>query len=123
MQFTLNELVHSLPALATLAEKEMPAKTAYRVGKLLRKMKSEVDEYNKARNALLLKMGTPLENPPGTFSIPPENRQSFRDEEDALLNESVELNGVALIALSSISHLEIAPSTLADLQPFIVEDD
>lgn len=121
----LETIVDAMPALAVFAQKELPAKAAYRVAKLVRKMTAESSDYQKARLEAFKQYGekTMLKDERGQeqegYRVKPENQAACDAQLRALLDEEVDLEGCAMIQFADIEKLELAPAVLADLDPFI----
>lgn len=124
MKLKVQQVVDAMPAMAVFAQKELPAKAAYRVAKLVRKMTEEHRDYEKARSDAISKYGEKVQvkiqgvDQEG-FKVKPEHNEAFGAEMQALLDAEVELEGCAVIAWADIEKLELAPAVLADLEPFI----
>ena len=118
MKIRLEVVVDAMPAMAVFSRKELPAKAAYRVAKLVRKMTDEHRDFEKARFEAAKKYGDKDEKA-DTYKVRPENVEAFGAEMQALLDEEVDLEGCTMIAFSDIEKLELAPAVLADLEPFI----
>lgn len=125
MKVKLAEIVDAMPAMAVFARKELPAKAAYRVAKLVRKMTDEHRDFQAARTEAFKKYGekTMLKDERGQeqegYKLKPENMEACDQELRALLDEEVDLEGCTMIAFADIEKLELAPAVLADLEPFI----
>jgi hypothetical protein len=124
----LQTIIDAMPAIGLFAQKELPAKAAYRIAKLVRKLTSEYREFEAARNKAVLKYGTKvMKKLPGqkeereVTEVTPENIEAFNAEIKALLESEVELTGVAKIAFEDLAHLELSPAVLSDLD-FIIDE-
>jgi hypothetical protein len=115
----LQQIVDAMPALATFAQKELPAKAAYRVSKLCRKMNSAHRDFMQAREGVLKKHGKPVEGKPDQLRLEAEDSKAANEELRLLLEEDVELEGCVPVAWADIDKLQLAPAVLADLEPFI----
>ena len=128
----LSQIIDAMPAVSVFAQKELSAKAAYRISKLVKKLMSERREFEDARNKAVVKYGhKTMRKLPGqevereVTEVRPENVAAFNAEIQALLDSEVELEGVARIAFADIEHLALSPAVLSDLEPFIeapVED-
>lgn len=119
MKVKLEQIVDAMPAMARFAQKELPAKAAYRCAKMLRKLNSEFDAYSDAKNALIKKHGAPVKDEPGKFELNAEQSAIANVQLRALLDEDVELEGCVPVAWADIAHLQLAPAVLTDLEAFI----
>ena len=118
MKVRLETIVDAMRAMAVFAQKELPAKAAYRVAKLVRKMTDEHRDFEKARFEAAKRLGDKDEKS-DTYKVKPENAEAFGAEMQALLDEEVDLEGCTMINFSDIEKLELAPAVLADLESFI----
>lgn len=88
----LKTLLESDQSLARLAACQgVPAKTAYRLAKLLRQAESAKRDFHSARDAAVKRHGQEQAEK-GRYNIPDENRPAFEAEINALLAEPVELS-------------------------------
>src|SRR3990167_6141263 len=105
----LKTILEMSPALEALNKKSLPVKTAYRVGKLIRKCLAEIAEYDGARFTCIKKFGEETDKEKQTWTVKPENLEEFTREMTALLEEVVTLEGCAKIDFASLEKLEIEP--------------
>ena len=57
MQLKLKEILQNIDSIGKLLNKELPVKTAYRLGRLSKALQSELDQFNLTRNNLIKKYG------------------------------------------------------------------
>lgn len=124
MKVKLQQVIDAMPAVSVFAQKELPAKAAYRVAKLVKKLVSEQREFEAARNKAVLKYGQKVKRAFNgvereVTEVKPENIAAFNEEIKALLDSEVELTGVAMISFEDIEHLSLSPAVLSDLESFI----
>jgi hypothetical protein len=122
----LSQIIDAMPAVSKLAQKEMPAKAAYRISKIVRKMVSEMKAFNEARDKAIKKHGEQdtvqvKGEDRRVWKVKPENADAFNAEIEALMGSEVELTGVAKIAFSDLDGLQIAPGILTDLD-FVIDE-
>ena len=125
----MKEIVEIHPALAALSKKPMPAKTAYRVGKLagkVDKLMANERAFEAARFALFQKFGEETDPVKQTWMVKPANLAEFNQEMAPLLEErardmeeEVALDGCAKIDFASLEKLEIEPQYIAALEPVL----
>lgn len=126
MKVQLQQILDAMPSVVQFAQKELPAKAAYRVAKLVKKLQSEARDLQEQRTKLIEKYGEKVKRPgPGGkeqefTEVTPENIETFTDEMKALLAEEVELEGVAPVKFADIEKLNLSPAVLADLD-FMIE--
>ena len=125
---TLEELVNCADGLKSLSQKQLKARPAYTVGKLLKAVDAEMNEFNTARMNLIKKYGDKDNNNElitdenGNVHIPNEAINTFNQELQELLGASIELN-VNKIKLNDIGEVDFTPGEMAQLDPFIELDD
>jgi len=119
LKVKLREVIDAIPAMGQFAQKELPAKAAYRVSKLVRKMMNENRDFQKARGDVVKKHGAAVPGKPDEYRIEPEKQAVARAELDALLDMEVELEGCVKVAWADIENLSLPPAVLTDLEAFI----
>lgn len=122
MKVKLKELIRAMPAMGQFSQEKLPAKAAYRVAKLVRKMNGEMEDYEKARTGMVKKHGEQVPGPEGQapgWRVKPENLEAFTREMESTLEEESELEGCIEIAWADIEGLTLSPAVLADLHLFI----
>jgi hypothetical protein len=116
-----SELEDVKNGLLELSATKIPAKTSYRIGKLLRKVNIELADIYKTRNELLMRLGELADPATQRYNIKPENIEEWTKEITALLSETVTLTGVEKVSLNEIEHIEVKPSALMALELIIEE--
>lgn len=117
---TAQQVIDAIPALNQFAQKELPAKAAYRVSKMVKKLNSESRDIQEQRNKLIVKHGEVfLENGQESTRVKPESMEAFLAEVKDLLSVEVNLEGLAKIAFQDIESLKLSPAVLSDLDAFI----
>ena len=114
-------LLNSTEALQNLAKKDLKARLALRVSKLLKAADTEIQSFNDARgekdsNNELIK------DEEGNCKIPESNTSTFTDELNELVAEEVEIN-VNKIKLEDIENLEFTPLEMSLLEDFIEDEE
>ena len=89
MRIQLLNLVNSQTSLNKIIEQDLPAVTAFRLGKLAKAVKEELASIEETRVKLIQKYG---EKEDGTWKVNKNNEVDFHKEMTALFNEEVELN-------------------------------
>jgi hypothetical protein len=109
------------PALTELANLPIsPLKVSYRIGKMHRKLTTEVADFHKVRLDLMKTLGEEKEN--GHWVVFPENLEKWTEEIDSLMDEKIVLTRVAKIHIDEIDDFEglkIKPISMAMLEPLI----
>jgi hypothetical protein len=119
MNVKMSEVLNAWPVLLKIGGLSgLPAQVAYRFTKQLRKIAPEINEFQKAQNALVLKHGKEKKDKKGetTYTVPIENREAFDKEMEPLLNKEVEI----LDAIEwPLTNTALAPNEIAMLDSFI----
>lgn len=124
----LEELINCAEGLKNLSQKQLKARTAYTVGKLLKVADAEMNEFNEARMKLIKKYGEKDENNElitdenENVHIPNESVEAFNSELQDLLSASIELNANK-IKLDDLDDVDFTPSEMTQLDPFIESDE
>ena len=133
LTITLRELSPIIQSLNNFVQVPLPAKYSWRLGKVMKKLQSEVDEFNKSRTVLFEKYGEEIDEenqvktPPGSspgkqFRIKEENMEIFTKELEDLLLESLTIN-FDPIPLSLVEESSMTIADMANLEVFFVDDD
>lgn len=123
MKVKMSALLAAMPAMAEFGKKDMPARAAYRVSKLVRKMNAAGKDFDKARMDAVKRHGEmkKLDSGEDGWKVKPENREAFEKEMEALTAEEVDLEGCAVVPWADVEKLSLPPVILADLAEFIEE--
>lgn len=125
---TLNDIRASQEGFSSIMGQQMPARTAYKVAKIAkaldveynmlldgqRKLVDKYSEKDEGGNPIVLNAET------GSIKIQSDKVQECNEELAALLGTEVEINANKL-SFEEIEALEISPSLLATIMPFIEE--
>lgn len=126
IQVKLNTILESMDTLKELAQKELKGRTAYQVGKLIKKIDEEFSLFNETREKLIRKYAAVDEN--GEFILNENNAYTFKDNNyNLFMDEINSLVGTEIsidaspIPLDDISELQFTPAQMVQLDPFIEE--
>lgn len=126
IQVKLNTILESMDTLKELAQKELRGRTAYQVGKLIKKIDEEFSLFNETREKLIHKYAAVDEN--GEFILNENNAYTFKDNNyNLFMDEINSLVGTEIsidaspIQLDDISELQFTPAQMVQLDPFIEE--
>ncbi len=122
----LNTLLDSLSILKELANKELKGRTAFQLGKLIKKVDEEYSLFNETREKLLNKYAAKDEN--GSYKIGENNEytfennnyQLFMEEISSIINTEIEIEA-SPIKLEDIGELQLTPAQMVMLESFIEE--
>ena len=124
----LEELVNATEGLKGLSQKELKARCAYAVGKILKSADAEIQSFNETRMELIKKYGEKDENGElkteenGNVRIPPEQMEAFSRELRELLDTTVEISANK-IKMDDIGDVKFTPAEMAQLENFIEFDE
>lgn len=124
----LEELVNATEGLKGLSQKELKARCAYVVGKILKSADAEIQSFNETRMELIKKYGEKDENGElkteenGNVRIPPEQMEAFSRELRELLDTTVEISANK-IKMDDIGDVKFTPAEMAQLESFIELDE
>lgn len=95
MNLTLEDLATAEAPLQRLVEREVSARVAFHLARIVRQVNPELRDYGTARMALLKRVGTLSEDGTG-YNIEPQHQAEFTAEIRALLDTEIELNVVPI---------------------------
>lgn len=116
MTIKLENLVNGAAALNELAQKDLSIAVSYRVAKLLKAAKAELDIYNEQRIKLLQDVGSTLSDDGSQYYVPEDKKAEFAEKYNQLSNIEVELPDRVDISGENIT---MSPDLLIALEPFI----
>lgn len=125
---TLEQLLNSSDGLKQLSQKQLKARSAYIVSKLLKNVETELTTFNEARINLINKYGEKdekdelIKDDKDNVRLLPEHINDFNNELQELLNTSIELNNNK-IDIDDIGDVEFTPVEMTQLEPFIEFED
>lgn len=128
IEVKMQDIVNGTEALQSLAKKEMKARLAYTISKLLKSADAELTNFNETRLNLIKKYGEKdeagelLTDEKGNCKIAPESVSDFTNELNDLLNTSIELNANK-ININDLDSLNFTPLELNNLEGFIEMDE
>lgn len=124
----LEDLVNATDGLKGLSQKQLKARCAYAVGKILKSADAEIQSFNETRMELIKKYGEKDENGElkteenGNVRIPPEGLNDFSKELRELLDTEVEISANK-IKMDDLGNVEFTPAEMAQLENFIELDE
>jgi hypothetical protein len=118
---TLAQLMEAQPALERLAAERLPVKAAYRVAKVLRLARPEIEQFIEQRNTMIRELGAERRQANGetTVEVTPANRDVFvaKVTELASLEVTLEIDPLEVGALDGAA---LTATDLLALDRFIV---
>ena len=120
----ISDLLNATEVLQELSKKQLKARLAFDVSRLLKAADTEVTQFNEARMKVINKFGEKDENGElstdenGNCRIVPANIPDFNNELNELISAEVELNANK-IKMDALEDLDFTPSDMVVLEPFI----
>ena len=120
----ISDLLNAAEVLQELSKKQLKARLAFDVSRLLKAADAEVTQFNEARMKVIDKFGEKDENGElstdenGNCRIVPANIPDFNNELNELISAEVELNANK-IKMNALEDLDFTPSDMVVLEPFI----
>ncbi len=120
----ISDLLNATEVLQELSKKQLKARLAFDVSRLLKAADTEVTQFNEARMKVINKFGEKDENgelstdESGNCRIVPANIPDFNNELNELISAEVELNAKK-IKMDALEDLDFTPSDMVVLEPFI----
>ena len=115
MKVELGKIVASSEPLGKLMQEKTPIATSFRLAKVLKAVKAELEVYDETRKKLIEELGKD-----GEIKQDSKNFDKFVEEMNKLLAEKVSVKADK-IKSESPSKVEISPSDLLALEWIIVE--
>lgn len=128
IQLKMNDLLNSTETLQKLSQKELKAKLALSIARLLKEAEREMQNFNEVRMNLIKKYGEKDENgelitdEKGNCKILNDNTADFSKELNDLIETEIEINANKL-KLDDLETLDFTPSDMVSLEPFIEEEE
>lgn len=124
----MSDLLNATETLQKLSQKELKAKLALSIARVLKEAEREIQNFNEIRMNLINKYGEKddqgelITDDKGNCKIPPEGIDTFTKELNELVNTDLEINANKL-KLSDIESLDFTPGDMAVLEAFIDESE
>jgi seryl-tRNA synthetase len=118
MQLKLKEILQNIDSIGKLLNKELPVKTAYRLGRLSKALQSELDQFNLTRNNLIKKYGKEKD---GQYQIDPDDKtalEKFNAEIEELLAVDIKIDNYDPITVDELGEIKISPIDMSNLSVF-----
>ena len=125
VKVTLKDIVNNIQFITELSRQMMPARAAYKVGKLLRKLTDEFNDYNSQRQKVVEKYALRDEQgnmviSDGNIQFNSESYSLFEKEFQDLIDTEVEIDTLP-IKLYEIENMDFSPGQMSFLESFIEE--
>lgn len=116
MKMVIKDLLEKKGAIDKILKKDLPFKTAYRLGKIAAKMMAEFKHIEKIRVEIIKKFSPKNKN--GNLQVPPDKMGAYLEEWETFLEESTTLN-TEKIPLECLAEVTLSPEDIANLSEFL----
>ena len=122
IKVTLNDIITNNNLFREIHSKPMPARTAFKVARLIRELDKENEMFDKQRIDIVTRYAKRNENGEenNQVLIDDDKMQQFQDEFNALLDTEVEVNAEKL-DIEDLGDIELTPKQIMNLEKFINE--
>ena len=123
IEVKLSTIINSIEVLQKISNSPIKGRTAYKVGKLLKRIEEEFDLFNDSRKklidqyALKDKEGDPITED-GSYKISPDKISEFNAEVSGLLDTVVKID-LDPIPIEEIENIEFTPNEIILIDDFI----
>ena len=124
IKLKISDLLNSTEALQKLAGKELKAKLAWQVARVLKLAEKEIQDFNETRMNLIKKYGEKDENGElvtdenNNCKINNEFINDFSNELNELIESEIEINANK-IKIEDIENIDFTPAEMTQLEVFI----
>lgn len=124
----MSDLLNATDTLQKLSQKELKARLALQIARMLKEAEREIQNFNEIRMNLIKKYGEKDENGEiitddnGNCKIIPESVTVFSKELNELVEMEIEINANK-IKLDDLDNLDFTPGEMVALEPFLEEEE
>jgi len=129
MKIKLLEIIGAQEAINKIDRTKFDIRISYRLNKILNKLTSEIKDFDKTRNELVMKYAkeTEIEDAQTkqkrkSLAVPPESLETVTKEIETLLNQEIELDIWQIPMSLLIDKLELSPVEVRMLDKFLIYD-
>lgn len=119
IEVTIGNVVDALPVLERLAQEKLPVRAAWRISRLILRLRPVLPAFEQARLAIFQKLGAPTVDGKG-YTVPAPRTTELKAELEELLARTVEVEQEQ-IPVSFFDGAMVSPSDFLALGPFLVE--
>jgi len=127
MKVTLEKVYVAQQSLTKLLSQDMPSSLAFRLSRLAKQVKSELDTFEENRIKLVKKYSTsgkekksPAVDPEQSVKVHPDKMKEFSAELMAMLAVEIELD-FEPISVKDLGDVKISAIDLVNIEPFVCE--
>lgn len=123
IEVKLSTIINGIEVLQKISNSPIKGRTAYKVGKLLKRIEEEFDLFNESRRKLINRYaikdeyGEPVSDN-GSYKIMPELVDDFNNEVNGLLETIVKID-LDPIPIEEIENIEFTPNEIILIDDFI----
>ena len=124
IKVTLRDILEGQETLQKLSNQPLRGRTAFQIGRLLKKLEDVLNSYNETRMQLITKYakkdenGEYILNDRNEYQFTQENMQTYVDEINKLIMEEVDVDA-GPIKFEDIENLEFTAAETTFLEPFL----
>lgn len=124
---TLNDVLKSVPILNNLSKQSMPAKTAFKIMKIIKEVNKQLDDFNQIKQDLISTYGERDEmnnlkiDENNNYIISNDNKENFSTELTEILNERIEIC-IPQLKLDDLDFFHFSPQELEKIEYCIKEE-
>lgn len=118
MKLTLGEIANAESGIVELSKCLLPARSAFKVSRILREISAELEGFHKHKNELVKKLGESTDGE--SYKIKPENAKEFTKQIEDLLKEEIELK-IEPLKLEHIEGAKISTMAIVSLGKLVTE--
>ena len=124
----MNELLNATEALQNLSKKELKARLALSISRILKNAEGEIQNFNENRMNLIKKYGEKddkgelITTEDGNCKIPDESIKEFSTELNDILDATIDINANKM-TMEQLEDLDFTPKDMAMLEPFIENEE
>lgn len=125
MKTTIFALTQAIPIFQKIVSIPFPAKQAFMLNRLTKKLDAEMNEFSEFRQKIVVKFAEMENGKPiiedGNFKIKEGEELKFQQEMIGLLNTEIEIDAPT-IPISWLENTILTPQEINFLEPFLAEE-
>ncbi len=118
MEINLAVIINSVEILKKLANQPVPAKAAFRIGKVIRAVNQEVEAFEETRHKLFRAYG---EEKDGQIKVKTEHQEEFFKELNDLLESHVEME-IPELFVDDLEKIDISAAEINAISFILTEE-
>ncbi len=118
MEINLGVIVNSIETLKKVASQPVAAKTAFKIGKVIKAINQEMEVFEETRQKLFTTYGTEED---GQMVVSKDKQDGFMKEFDELLNSKVTVE-IPKISIDDLEKINLSATEINSIE-FILKDE